>query len=86
LTARDEARYWLRIAIFLPTAPKFNAPSKGFPSEYFRDGWTGKTTMVWLPTVKKKLKTCFFRFARMYEGDRWTDRQTPRDGIGRAYA
>jgi len=35
--------------------------------------------MVWLPDT-------FIRFDRIHERDRQTDRQTLRDGIGRAYA
>jgi len=34
----------------------------------------------------KKIEDTFIHFDRMYERDRQTDRQTPHDYIGRAYA
>ena len=44
-----------------------------------------KTRMVWLPDGEKKIEDMFIRFDTMHERDKHTDRQTPHDGIGRAY-
>ena len=48
-----------------------------------------KTRMMWLPDGEKN-ENLFTRFDRLHERDRQTDErtdgQTPRDGIGRAYA
>jgi len=47
-----------------------------------------KTRIVWLPNGEKKFEYMFTGFDRMHERltNRQTDRQTPHDGIGRAYA
>jgi len=46
--------------------------------------------MVWLPDGEKKFEDMFIRFDMIHERDRHTDgqtdRQTPHDGIGSAYA
>ena len=42
--------------------------------------------MVWLPDNEKIVKIVVTRFDRIHEHDGQTDGQTPRDGIGRAYA
>jgi len=36
--------------------------------------------------MMKKIEDTFIRFHMMHERDRQTDRETPHDGIGRAYA
>ena len=80
-TSRDGARYWLRSRYF-PTPPAFDAPVRGFPSEYCHDVWYGNTRMVWLSDDEKKLKIYLFIST---ESSAWqADRQTPHDGIGRA--
>jgi len=68
---------------FLPTPPAFDAPVRGFPSEYRHPVWYGNYQMV-----KKFLKDVysFWHDPRTWQTHRWTDRQTPHDGIGRAYA
>ena len=70
---------------FLPTPTAFDAPVRGFRSEYCHAVWYGKTRMAWLFDGEKN-EYIFIRFDRMYEGDRQTDRRTPHDDIGRAYA
>ena len=73
-TACDEARYWLRIeSRFLPSSPAFDAPIRGFSSEYCYDVWYGKTRMMWLPEVKN-VEDMFSRFDRIQERDRRTHR------------
>ena len=39
--------------------------------------------MVWLPDGEKKINDMFIRFDMIHECDRHTDRQTPRNTIGR---
>jgi len=60
LTARDEARYWLKIAY--PTCIRN-------PSEYYHLVRFGKTRMVWLPDSAKHFEVMFIRFDRIHERD-----------------
>ena len=77
LLQRQQQAYRLRIA--------FDVPIKGgeFASKYRHPVWYGKTRMVWLPDGENII---FIRFGTTHERDRHTDRQTPHDDIGRAYA
>ena len=60
---------------FLPTPPAFDAPVRGFPSEYRYPVWHGKTRMAWLTDGEKILKICLFVFTQLTNvTDRRTDR------------
>jgi len=83
LTAGTKAIYRLRIAISAYPMHLHSTPQLGeFPSEYCYAVWHRKTRMVWLPDGM----ICLFVLTT-HERDRHTDtdRQTPHDGIGRAY-
>jgi len=68
---------------FLPTRPAFDAPGRGFPSEYCYAIWHGKTRMAWLPDGEKILMLCLFVLT---QSTNITNTQTPHDSIDRAYA
>jgi len=72
---------------FLPTPPAFDAPCRGFPSEYCRKVSCGKLEWYGCPTVRN-LEDVITRFDRIYESDGQTDGRTDtaRRSIGRAYA
>jgi len=52
-------------------------------SEYCHDVWYANTRMVWLPVGEKILMIRLFVSTESTNVARQTDRQTPRDGIGR---
>ena len=60
---------------FLPTPPAFDAPVRGFPSEYCYAVWHGKTKMAWLPDGEKFLMISLFVLTQLTNV---TDRQTDR--------
>ena len=77
---------------FLPISPAFDAPVRGVSVGISTSRLAWKTRMAWLPDGEKNFKDIFIRLDTAYERDRHThtdrqtDRQTPHDGIGRAYA
>jgi len=63
----------------------FDAPVRGFPSEYRHPLWDGKTRMVSLPEGEKISKICLFVLTWSTNvTDGRTDRQTLCDSIDRA--
>ena len=83
LTARGEARYWLRIAISAyPTCIRLGE----LPSKYCHDVWYRKTRMAWLPDGEKNWRYVysFWQNSRTWQTDRRMDTGTPHDDIGRA--
>ena len=74
---------------FLPTTPAFDAPVRGVPVRILLCCFNmEKTRMAWLPDGEKIL-ICLFVLTWSTKvtdtrTDRWTDRQTPHDDIGRA--
>ena len=70
---------------FIPFA--FDAPVRGFPSEYRHPLWYGKTRVVSLPDGEKISKISLFVLAQLTNvTDRRTDGQTLGDSKDRAYA
>ena len=56
----DTAIYLWKKSSFYHTSLAFDAPIRGFPSEYRHPVWHGKTRMAWLPDGEKILKLCLF--------------------------
>jgi len=62
---------------FLPTPPAFDAPVRGFPSEYRHSVWRGKTKIAWLPDGEKISKISLFILMQLTNvTDGHTDRHT----------
>ena len=84
------ASYSSRIAICATAAHLHSTPPLGGPRQNIAMPF-GTEKLEWCsyPTVKN-VEDMFIRFHRIHERDRHidrrTDRQTPHDGIGRAYA
>jgi len=87
MTTHDEARFWLRIAIFLPTSATSDAPVTGSPSEYCHNIWYGKTRMVGLvwQTEGDKILTIICSLVSA-EYTNVTDNRTPCNYIDRTAA
>jgi len=65
----------------------FDAPVRGIPVGISAPPLYTKTRVAWLPDGEKNLKISLFVLAQLTNvTDRQTDRQTPGDGLYRAYA
>ena len=76
ITVSEIDRYIGRKSSFFHTCLAFDAPVRGFPSEYCYAVWHRKTRMAWLPDGEKKFEDMFVRFDMIHERDRYTDAQT----------
>jgi len=73
----DRARYlWKNRHFIIPLA--FDAPIRGFPSEYCHPVWYGKTRMVGLPDSEKNFEDMYNGLGTIPACDRQTDGQTDR--------
>jgi len=59
--------------VILSYSLAFDAPFRGFPSEYRHPFWDRKTRMVSLSDGKKNFEDIFIRFDVIHERDRQTD-------------
>ena len=65
--------------------PLYSTPPLGESlSEYCYAVWHGKIRMAYLLDGKKNFDDMFICFDTTHERDRWTDKQTPHNDIGRA--
>ena len=76
----DTARYLWKKSSFYHTPLAFDAPVRGFPSEYRHPLWDGNTRMVSLPMVKKfrRYVCSFWRDPRTWRTDGQADGRTDR--------
>jgi len=79
----DESEILVENRNFFISRLNSTLPLVGLVRNYCHKVWCGKTRMVDLPDVIEKFQKVFTY--TIHERDRQTDRQTPHDGISRAY-
>ena len=84
----QRSQIFVQNRVFLPTPPAFDAPVSGISVGISPSRLAWKTRMAWLRDGEKisKIPLGPIRFHATHERDRQTDRRTPHDDIGRAYA
>jgi len=83
-TCMQRSQIFVQNRVFCLSHLHSTPPLERFRSEYRHPVWYGKTRMVWLPDGEKISR---YVYSFWHDPRTWqTDRQTPHDDIGHAYA